>query len=113
MNVHRLKEAVATDNIYSDTPAVASGTTQAQFYCRQQFLVCDIFEMKTDKQFLVKLEDTIRQRGAMDKLITDTAQVDITGRVKDILRAYVIANWSSESGQQQHNPDENKHQYVK
>ena len=47
------------------------------------------------------MEDTIRQRGAMDKLITDSAQVEINGRVKDILRAYVIGNWSSEAAKQQ------------
>ena len=57
--------------------------------------------MKTDKQFVNILEDVIRQRGAMDKLISDRAQVEITGRVKDILRAYVIGNWCSEPHQQQ------------
>jgi len=64
LNVHRRKEAVATDTIYSDTPAIASGATQAQFFCGQQSLVCDVFEMKTDKQFVNTLEDTIRQREA-------------------------------------------------
>jgi len=113
LNIHRRKEAVATDTIYSDTPAIASGATQAQFFCGQQSLVCDVFEMKTDKQFVNTLEDTIRQRGAMDKLITDSAQVEITGRVKDILRAYVIGNWSSEPAQQQQNPAERKYQHVK
>ena len=48
--------------------------------------------MKTDKQFVNTLEDTIRQRGAMDKLMTDSAQVEITGRFKYILRAYIIRN---------------------
>ena len=101
LTIHRRNESVATDTIYSDTSAVASGATQAQFYCGQQFLVCDVFEMKTDKQFVNILEDTIKQRGVMNKLISDSAQVEITGDVKDILRAYVIGSCSSEVGQQQ------------
>ena len=104
-NAHIRKEAVATDTIYSATLAAASGATQAQFFCGQQSLVCDFFEMKTDKKFVNTLEDTIRQCGDMDKLITDSAQVEITGRVKDILRAYVVDNLSSESVYQQQNPD--------
>ena len=113
LNVHRRKEAVATDTIYSDNPAVASGTTHAQFCCGQQSLVCDTFEMKTDKRLVNILEDTIKQRGIMDKLITDIAQVEIIGQVKDIIRAYVIGNWSSEAAQQQQNPAERKYQHIK
>ena len=33
------------------------------------------------------LEDVIRKRGAMDKLITDSAHVEISKRVSEILRA--------------------------
>ena len=36
----------------------------------------------------------------MDKLISDGAKVETTGRVKDIFRAYVIGNWHSEAHQQ-------------
>ena len=32
-NVHRRSEAVATDTVYSDTPAIDSGITAAQFFC--------------------------------------------------------------------------------
>ena len=38
------------------------------------------------------LEDTIQQRGAMDELLSNSVQVEITGHVKDILRAYVMVN---------------------
>ena len=37
----------------------------------------------------------------MDKLLNNIAQLEITGRVKDILRAYDICNWSSEKVQKQ------------
>ena len=44
LNVRRRKETVATDTIYSDTPADTSSATQAQFYCVQQSLTCDLFK---------------------------------------------------------------------
>ncbi len=113
MNVHRRQEAVATDTIYADVPAVDCGHTQAQFYCGVDSLVCDAYGMKTDKQFVNTFEDIIRQRGAMDKLISDGAKVETTGRVKDIFRAYVIGNWHSEAHQQQQNYAERKYQHVK
>ena len=47
---------------------------------------------KMDKQCVNALEDTIRQRGAMDKLVSDSAQVETTCHVEDIIHAYVIGN---------------------
>lgn len=69
--------------------------------------------MKTDKQFVNTFEDIIQQRGAMDQLISDNAQVEIAGKAKDIFRAYVIGNWSSEPHQQQQNYAKRKYQHVK
>ena len=56
MNVHRRQEAVATDTIYTDVPAVDYGHTQAQFYCGVDSLVCDAYGMKTDKQLSIHLK---------------------------------------------------------
>ena len=53
LNAHRRNKSVATDTIYSDTPVVASGATQAQFYLGQQSLVCDVFEMIIDKKMII------------------------------------------------------------
>ena len=65
--------------------------------------------MKTDKQFVNTFEDVIRQRVTMDRLISDSAQVETRGRAKDILRAYVIGNWQSEANQQHQNLAERKY----
>ena len=73
LNVHRRSESVATDTIYSDTPAVDSGVTQAQCFVGCKTMVCDAYPMKTDKQFVNTLEDNIRTRGAMDRLVSDSA----------------------------------------
>ena len=38
--------------------------------------------MITDKQFVNTFEDIIQKRGAMDKLISDNAQVEVSGKSK-------------------------------
>ena len=69
--------------------------------------------MKHDKEFVNTLEDNIRKRGAMDKLISDRAQVEISKRVHDILRALFIDDWQSEPHCQHQNPAERRIQTVK
>ena len=95
-NVNHRHEPVATDTVYSDTPAIDDGSTSAQFYVGLESNVCDVYGMKTDKQFVDTLEDNIRERGAMDKLISDRAETEISNRAKDILRNLIIAAWQSE-----------------
>jgi hypothetical protein len=59
------------------------------------------------------LQDVIRRRGVPSKLVSDRAQVEISGRVKDILRSLIIGDWQSEPHQQHQNPAERKYQDVK
>ena len=65
-NIPRCSEAVATDTIFSDTPAVDDGSTMARFFCGRDTLVCDAYGIKLTKQFINTLSDSIRKRGAMD-----------------------------------------------
>ena len=99
-NVPRRSEATATDTVYSDTPAIGTGETMAQLFVGHETMVTNIYGMKTERQFVNTLQDVIRERGAMDKLLSDRAQVEISDRVKDILRAYHIGDWQSEPLQQ-------------
>jgi hypothetical protein len=103
LNVHRRSEAVATNTIWSDTPAVDSGAKFAQLFVGRRLLVTDVYPMKTDKEFVNTLEDHIRFRGAMDKLFSDRAQVEISKKVTDITRAYNIDQWQSEPHHQHQN----------
>ena len=112
-NVHRQNEPVATDTVYSDTPAIDSGVTAAQFFVGTESLVCDIYPIKTDKQFVNVLQDNIRRRGAMSKLISDRAQVEISNKVQDILRNYIIKDWQSEPHCQHQNAAERRYQDAK
>ena len=75
--------------------------------------VYDVYGMKTDKQFVNTFEDIIRQLRAMDRLISNSAQVETRGRAKDILRAYIIGNWQIEADQQYQYPVERKYRYIK
>ena len=64
VTIPRRHEAVATDTVFSDTPAVDSGVKQAQVFVGRDTLVADAYTMKSGKQFVNTLEDNIRRRGA-------------------------------------------------
>jgi hypothetical protein len=112
-NVKRRNEPVATDTVFSDTTAVDSGVTAAQIFVGHESLVADAYGLKTDKEFGTTLEDNIRKRGAMDKLISDCAKAEMSSRVKNILRALFIGAWYSESYQENQNFSENRYGTVK
>ena len=79
LNIPRRYEEVATDTIFSDTPAIDSGVTMAQIDVGKQTLVTDVSPPpppppppppQSQKQFVMTLEDNIRFRGPMTKLIS-------------------------------------------
>ena len=113
IKIPRRQESVATDTIYTDTLDINCGHTMAQCYCRTDSQVCDIYGMKTNKEFITFFEGIIRQREAMGRLISDQAQIETSGRMLDLLRAYVIGNWNSEPHQQQQNHVEGKYKHIK
>ncbi len=113
LNVRRREEPVATDTVFSDTPAVDGGETCAQVFVGTQSRVGDVYGMKTEKQFVNTLEDNIIDRGAPSKLISDRAQVEISNKVQDILRTLWISSWQSEPHRQWQNPCERFIQTLK
>ena len=74
LNVRHRQEPVATDYVYGDVPAVDDGSMGAQIFVGTESEVCDAQRLKSPKQFVNSLEDNIRKRGAMDKLLSDQAQ---------------------------------------
>ena len=112
-NIPRRSEEVATDTIFSDTPAIDSGVTMAQIFVGKRTLVTDVYPLKSQKQFVNTLEDNIRFRGAMTKLIRDYAKVEISHKVKDILRMYHSSRWNSEPYHQNQNPAEGRYCTLK
>ena len=73
-NAKRRSEPVDTHTVHSDVPDLDDGSTCAQNFVDTKNLVTDVYGMKTDKKFVNTLEDNIRQRGAMEKLISDSSQ---------------------------------------
>ena len=82
---------------------IDDGSTSAQVFVGRNSLVTDACGMKNDKQFVNTLQDNIRKRGAMDKLIGDSAQVETSHRTKDIFWALMIDDWQSEPRMQHQN----------
>ena len=69
--------------------------------------------MKSDKQFVNSLLEVIRKRGAMDKLISDSAAVEVSARVLDILWYLMIDSWQSEPYFQHQNFAERRWRDIK
>ena len=113
LNAKRRSEPVATDTVFSDTPAVNDGSKCAQVFAGTKTLVSDVYGMKSDKQFINSLQDDIRKCGAMDKLISDRAKAETSTRVNDVLRALLIDDWQSKSCMQHQSKSKNRHQTIK
>ena len=90
-----------------------SGVKQAQVLVGRDSLVAVVYPMKSGKQFVNTLEDNIRRRGSMDKLLSDSAKTEISKKIMDILRAYHISNWHSEPYHQNQNPAEWRYRTIK
>ncbi|KAG7345437.1 hypothetical protein IV203_032968 [Nitzschia inconspicua] len=113
LNVIQRGEPVATDELFSDTPAVDCGATRCQVFVGMNTDVTDIYPLQTSKQFVNSLEDNVRFRGAPTKLVSDRAPVEISGRALEFLRVYGISTWHSEPHQQHQNYAEHKIQHLK
>ena len=59
LNIPRRHMSVATDSVFSDTPAIDSAVKQAQVFVGRDTLVADAYPMKSGKQFVNTLEDII------------------------------------------------------
>lgn len=87
LNIHHHNEPVTTNTAFLDTPAIDGGATMAHIFVGTESLLTNIEEMKTQISNKVTLEDNIHQQNAPNRLISDHAQVEISNKVKDILRA--------------------------
>ena len=114
LNIPRRHEEVATDSIFADVPAVDTpGYTGAQIFVGRRSLVADPYGFASTNEFVNTLLDCIRERGAMDKLISDHANYEMSARVKDILRTLMIGHWKSEPYYQHQNFAEHRWGHIK
>ena len=113
LNVPQCQEPVATHFVFGPVKDVAYNCDTASLYVGRKTLVTDIYPIKRQKQFINTLEDQIKDRGAMDVLVSDLAQVEISNKVKDLTRAYRIRTHQSEAEHQHQNPAERRYALVK
>ena len=113
-NVWRRNEPVATDTITAAVPAICTGGQKyAQIFVGRKSLVIDVYGMSNTNQFVNTFEDNIRTRGAMDMLTSDSHDVEVSARVKDVLRALCIKDWQSEPHYQHQNFAEHRWRHLK
>ena len=84
-----------------------------KIFVGERTLATDVYPLKSQNQFVNTLEDNIRFRGAMTKLLSDYAKVEISNKVKDIHRMYHSSSWHSESYHQNQNPAEGRYCTLK
>ena len=84
-----------------------------RFLVCKRTLVTDVYPLKFQKQFVNTIEDNIRFRGAMTKLISDYAKVEISNKVTDILRMYHCSIWKSQPYHQNQNQAEGRYCTLK
>ena len=104
---------MATDTVLSDTPAIHDGSTMAQFFVGKDTLECDAYGIKSQKQFINTLYDSIMTRGAMDTIITDGGKFEISKKVADLLRSLFMKQYESEAYHQHENKTEQCYGVVK
>jgi len=114
LNIRRRKEVVATDSLFADVPAVDTpGYASAQIFVGRRSLLTDCYGFCSVSEFPNALLDNIRERGAMDTLISDHANYEMSARVKDILWSLMIRHWKSEPYYQHQNFAEHRWGHVK
>ena len=113
LNVRRRNEPVAMDTVWADEPAIDDGSMAAQVFVGRTTYVTDVYGCKTDAEFAGILEENIRERGAMDCLISDGAKAETSAKVVDILRMYKCGNYMSEPEHQHQNFAENRIRTLK
>ena len=104
---------MATDTVWVDEPAIDDGSMAAQVFVGCKMYVTDVYGCKTDAEFAGILEENIRERGAMDCLISDGAKAETTAKVVDVLRMYKCGNYMSEPEHQHQNFAENRIRTLK
>ena len=73
----------------------------------------DVYGIKTGGEFTKVLMDNIFKQGAIDKLISDGAQAQVSKCVKQILRYLCIDDWHTVPNYQHQNPAERRYHWIK
>ena len=90
MNLYYCEKSVATDTIYYYTPDIQNGFTCARLFAGAKSLVLDVYNMKTDKNFINTFNKNMNARVLLGKLISGCAPSEFSNRVQIILWSLFI-----------------------
>jgi hypothetical protein len=96
------------DTYFSDTPAIGGALKMAQIFVGRKTLVTDVYPMTSESQIPCPLEHNIKDRGAMETIISDGARAAIGPRIKNICGLFTIKDYQSEPHHQHQNYAENR-----
>jgi hypothetical protein len=113
MNVFRLNDDLLTDKVYSDTPAISGGQTEAQIFFGRKCHIIHVEPISKIRKFIHCLQDFVRKWGAPNRLLGDHAANQSSFKVMDYLRLLWIGNWCSEPYYQHQNMFERRYQTFK
>jgi len=100
--------------MFADAAAIDTpGYTCAQTFVGRSSLLAGTCRMVSTNEFVNALLNCIGDRGAMDKLISDHSNYEMSSRVKDMLRVLVIGHWKSEPHCQHQNFAEHRWGHIK
>mgnify|MGYP003449427917 FL=1 len=119
-NVPHMPETVASDTLFSDTPALDDGVTghggctMIQIFHGCESGLTEGIPMEKKSEFPKAFADFIRRWGAPEHLFTDGALEECSKAVTDLMRMYCIGrHFRSEPYHQNQNPAERKIQDLK
>ena len=86
LTLYRSHDPVPIHTIFPYTLEVSIDVSQTQVIMGRNSLVSDVYPMTSGNHFVHTLEN---------KIISDSAQIEIPKQVMDVLRTHSISNWTS------------------
>lgn len=93
LNVFHLNDDLLMDKIYSDTPALDAGHTEAQLFFGQRSHVVHIEPVSRTKSLLRAVQSFVQKWGAPDRLLCDHASNHTSGKLSNCLKPLWIGLW--------------------
>jgi len=107
LNVHRLREPVATDTYFANCQALGGDTCAQVFYGIQSKMI-NVYPMKSESQGPHAYEDFIRDQGCPTLLRRDNAKMEKSEDFLNICRQFGIGDGFTEPHHPHQNPAENR-----
>ena len=107
MNVHRLKEPVATDTFFANCRALGGATCAQVFYGIQSHMI-NVYPMKSESEGPEAYEDFIREEGCPSLLRRDNSKMQTGEDFKSINRHFCVKDGFTEPHHPHQNPAESQ-----